>query len=237
MIMECYTGDGALAAAKRKITSFINSEDLCICDGVIIENQSQYTLEYVTCGFNTGYPVKDVKNSFKQNPRDPDSYLLPPGAVSAQCWRVNHGGNFGKWVGDVFSLGISASKAMSHVEGYVSMRAVTPGKTYIIPLGFLLGRNRCNKMGIQIRGQDGVLDGRGNIAGHGVDPTGVVTDVVDFCCQVAFASPNDDEMHQTTEQTSTIKVVGKFNNIYLGTHHFIFKDGAAVTLEDLAVED
>ena len=37
--------------------------------------------------------------------------------------------------------------------------------------------NRCNKAGIQIRGEDGVLDGNGNIAGHGVDPTGNVTDI------------------------------------------------------------
>ena len=37
--------------------------------------------------------------------------------------------------------------------------------------------NRCNKAGIQIRGEDGVLDGCGNIAGHGVDPTGNVNDI------------------------------------------------------------
>ena len=37
--------------------------------------------------------------------------------------------------------------------------------------------NRCNKAGIQIRGEDGVLDGNGNVAGHGVDATGNVTDI------------------------------------------------------------
>lgn len=37
--------------------------------------------------------------------------------------------------------------------------------------------NRCDKAGIQIRGEDGVLDGQGNIAGHGTDPTGKVGDI------------------------------------------------------------
>lgn len=192
---------------------------------MIIENQSQFTLEYITSGYNTGYPVNEVVKAFKQSPTDPDSYVLPPGSVSGQTWRMNHGGNFGKWVGDIFSLGISATKSMSHVEGYISFRVKTPGKNYIVPVGWLLGRNRCNKMGIQIRGQDGVTDGRGNVAGHGVDATGVVTEIVDFCAQVPHACSGDSSWQMATEQTSTLKVVGKFNNLSLATHHFIFKDG------------
>ena len=39
------------------------------------------------------------------------------------------------------------------------------------------GRNRCNKAGLQIRAEDGVLDGNGNLAGHGTDPTGNVGDI------------------------------------------------------------
>ena len=53
----------------------------------------------------------------------------------------------------------------------------TQGKNYIVCCGSTVGMNRCNKAGIQIRGEDGVLDGNGNIAGHGVDPTGNVTDI------------------------------------------------------------
>ena len=71
-----------------------------------------------------------------------------------------------------------------HAEACFSVRVATEGKNYVIPCGFLVGRNRCNKMGIQIRGQDGVTDDRGNIAGHGVDPTGVVKDIKSFCQQV-----------------------------------------------------
>ena len=94
---------------------------------------------------------------------------------------------------------------------------------YIIPCGFLVGRNRCNKIGLQIRGQDGVKDERGNVAGHGVDPTGKVTDIVDFVSQVPYAESSGDQIH--LEQTNTIKVIAKFNNEYLGKFSFIFQDG------------
>ena len=63
----------------------------------------------------------------------------------------------------------------SFVNFETSSRA--QGKNYIVCCGSTVGMNRCNKAGIQIRGEDGVLDGCGNIAGHGVDPTGNVTDI------------------------------------------------------------
>ena len=113
-------------------------------------------------------------------------YFLPPNATGAQLWRNNHGGNTGKWIADIFTLGINAATATSHIEGYFTVKVATPGKNYIIPCGFLVGRNRCNKVGLQIRGQDGASDARGNIAGHGVDPTGRVTDIVEFVSQVQF---------------------------------------------------
>ena len=149
-----------------------------------MENQSSFELEYVTSGSNTGYPVEDITKSFKKSKTDDYLYSLPPGSVGVQLWRVNHGGVFGKWVGDIASFGLSTIKSQSHVEGFFSVRVRTPGTNYIVPCGFLTGRNRCNKLGLQIRGQDGMLDGRGNVAGHGVDPTGNVTDVVEFCGQV-----------------------------------------------------
>ena len=103
------------------------------------------------------------------------------------------------------------------------MRVATPGKNYVIPCGFLTGRNRCNKMGIQIRGQDGDRDERGNIAGHGVDPTGRVTDIVEFVSQIHYAESSGYQV--AVEQTSTIKIVGTFNNEYLGKHFFTFMNG------------
>ena len=63
----------------------------------------------------------------------------------------------------------------SFVNFETSSRA--QGKNYIVCCGSTVGMNRCNKAGIQIRGEDGVLDGNGNVAGHGVDATGNVTDI------------------------------------------------------------
>ena len=63
------------------------------------------------------------------------------------------------------------------MQAYVSVKVRCPGKNHIVALGFTQGRNRCDKAGIQIRGEDGVLDGQGNVAGHGTDPTGKVGDI------------------------------------------------------------
>ena len=62
----------------------------------------------------------------------------------------------------------------------------TPGKDYIVCCGSTVGNNRCNKAGIQIRGEDGVLDGVGNVSGHGVDPTGVVKDINGLVTAVSY---------------------------------------------------
>ena len=85
--------------------------------GIIIENQSRFNLEYLTCGFNTGYPVDVVTKAFQRSKTDHDLYFIPPKGVSAQLWRVNKGGNFGKWVGDIASFGLAATKSQSHVVG------------------------------------------------------------------------------------------------------------------------
>ena len=81
----------------------------------------------------------------------------------------------GKALGSVFSLGLSHIAEQSYVLAYISLKVRTPGKNHIVALGFSQGLNRCNKAGVQIRGEDGVLDGQGNITGHGTDPTGNVT--------------------------------------------------------------
>ena len=150
----------------------------------------------------------------------------------------HHGGNTGKWIADIFTLGINAATPTSHIEGYFSVRAKTPGKNYIIPCGFLVGRNRCNKVGLQIRGTEGAQDERGNVSGHGVDPTGRVTDIVEFVSQVCYklliifkhinfqvhyAESSGEQIH--IELTSTVKIIAKFNNEYLGMIHFIFENG------------
>ena len=44
----------------------------------------------------------------------------------------------GKWVGDVFSLGIATTKDQAHVNAYISLKVRTPGKNHIAALGFSL---------------------------------------------------------------------------------------------------
>ena len=39
-------------------------------------------------------------------------------------------------------------------------------------------------MGIRISAEDGALDSRGNVAGHGVDPTGNVADIRELANKV-----------------------------------------------------
>ena len=109
------------------------------------------------------------------------------------------------------------------------MKTRTPGKNHIICLGFTLGRNRCNKYGIQIRGEDGKLDERGNVAGHGTDPTGNVTDIDALANSVPFAEFSKDKngiaWHEFTEETKTLTVKGKLNNEYHGKVTFEITNG------------
>jgi hypothetical protein len=151
---------------------------------VIIENKTSYNLEYVNSGYSTGWPVEDVKQSFTTTGEDGDVLIVAPGSVATQLWRVHQGGHYGKMIGNIFSLGIAQTKDHSQVEGYFAVKIRAPGKNYVICCGFNVGRNRCNTAGVQIRGEDGVLDEQGNIAGHGVDPTGKVTDVGTLARQV-----------------------------------------------------
>ena len=150
-----------------------------------MENQSKYDLEYITFGTQTGYPVESVVKAFKKI--DEDKYILPKGSVGVLTFRTNHGGVFGKWVADIVTLGINTAFPNAHVEGYLSVRVRSPGKNYIISCGFLTGRNRCNKMGIRISAEDGALDSRGNVAGHGVDATGNVANISELSQRVMIS--------------------------------------------------
>lgn len=222
--MNSFTGENALENAKQFLLSetgkFASSEDEC--DKIMIENRSSHSLEYVTSGYNTGWPVDDVKKSFKD--QGDDVYSLPPGSVGTILYRMHHAGGVAKvMAASIFTFGIVAT---SCTESYFSVRVRTPGKNYIVCCGSTVGQNRCNKAGIQIRGEDGVLDSGGNIVGHGVDATGNVTDILSLVLAVAHATPGGyGAFHQFSEVTRSFEVICKFNNSYHGVHHFIFKDG------------
>jgi hypothetical protein len=44
----------------------------------------------------------------------------------------------------------------------------TEGKNYVVCCGFSTSYSGTNSAGVEMRGEDGVLDGRGCIAGHGI---------------------------------------------------------------------
>ena len=75
-----------------------------------------------------------------------------------------------------------------------------------------------------LRGEDGVLDGNGNITGHGVDPTGNVTDIRGLACAVSHSTAGDGAYRQFSEVTKSFEVTCLFNNWSNGCHRFIFKD-------------
>ena len=67
------------------------------------------------------------------------------------------------------------------------MRVQTPGMNYVVPCGFSVRNIRIastSKIGLRIGGQDGPRDERGNVVGHGCDPTGRVDDIREFVKQV-----------------------------------------------------
>jgi hypothetical protein len=195
------------------ITSYFKENKPSVGLGVIIKNSSSYELEYVNSGYCSGYPVKPIVEMFEK--RD-QAYVISPGKTGGLVWDRHGGGEFGKWIGNVFSLGIAQAGAQSYVEGYISVRARTTGKNHIVCLGFILGRNRCNKCGIQIRGEDGVLDDMGNVSGHGTDPTGNVTDIYALASTVPHTEFRKDKdgifWHEFYEGTRAMRIKGELNN-------------------------
>jgi len=219
------SGPGAGKAAEEYLSSYIAKQDWDSCKGLIIENNSSYPLEYVNSGYNAGYPVEPVLNVFEKSG---DDRVIPPNSAAALVWRLHCGGNFGKWVGDLFSLGIAASGEQTHISAYVSVKVPCPGKNHIVAMGFTQGRNRCDKAGIQIRGEDGTLDGQGNITGHGTDPTGNVSDIAKLAKAVPFGEAetvNGIGWHEFREECRALRVTCRQNNEWKGRVIFTFKDG------------
>ena len=81
--------------------------------GIIVENQTKYDLEYVTHSYKVGWPVGDVKKGFED--RGDCTFVLPPGSVGTQLWKLHQGGGFFKFM----TAGVIAT---SCTESYFSVR-------------------------------------------------------------------------------------------------------------------
>ena len=113
-----------------------------------------------------------VKNAFKSI--EGAKSVIPPQGVSVLIYTPHPVGEVSKYFGSMLTLGLVP---FSKVEGYLSVKVKSQGKTYIVCCGFLVGTNRCNKLGIQIVGE-------GKRGSHGVDDNGRVVDVTKLASKV-----------------------------------------------------
>jgi hypothetical protein len=163
-----------------------------VCSRVIIVNNHTKTkLEYSSMGSHNGFFYTNINRVFEND-------FLPPKKVGAF---VHSGKNM----------------ALFGSCGYVSVRIRSPGRNYIVCLGFSSDSAQKNRAGIQIRGEDGVTDNRGNVTGHGVDPTGRVDQIVDLTSHV---HDGGSDLHKFNEECRCFKVSCQFTNNSTGIFTF-----------------
>jgi len=192
---------------------------------VVIENSSSYPLEYVNCGTVSGYSTKPVCDMFEEKS---GVRVIPPNRTATLNYRYHFGGAIGKAYANIYSLGLASIAEQCDVLAYISLRVRTPRKNHIVALGFSQGGNRCNKAGVQIRAEDGVLDDRGQITGHGTDPTGNVTNIEELALSVPFAESFKKDgisWHEFNEECRALKIRCQQDNRSNGEVRFKFMDG------------
>jgi len=193
---------------------------------VVIENSSSYPLEYVNYGIVSGYSAKPVLDMFQENRSG--AHVISTNRTATLKYWPRQGQLCGKVFANMYSLGLASIAEQCDVLAYISLRVRTPAKNHVVALGFSQGGNRCNKAGVQIRAEDGVLDDRGNIAGHGTDPTGNVTNIGELALSVPFAESFKKDgisWHEFNEECRALKIRCQQDNKGNGTVRFRFTDG------------
>ena len=188
-----------------------------------IENHSSYDLEYRESGTENGWSEDPIVKAFGETKKihGAEYNIIPPGSVGFNYWSCHGGGAFK--FGGLFGL-VDAFL----VCGWFSVRVRSPGKNHVICCGFITGEgSTSNKAGIQIRGEDGVLDAKGNISGHGTDPTGAVGDGQALASMHSHVKGSEASADWDTiqEETRAIRVFCKFTNKRHAAHIFKFYDG------------
>ena len=127
------------------------------------------------------------------------------------------------------------------VCGWISIRVRCPGKDHMVCCGFRTtgGPSRKNSgAGIQIRGEDGNLDAKGNITGHGTAPTGAVKDAHALATMHVHHGNGDNKTTDTVqEECRALRVHCHFNNLRMATHTFKFFDGVELAANDGRVDE
>ena len=204
---------------------------------VVIENHTtNMDLEYVASGTKSGVwyapltevfgdtiKVENVKyDGLKPNHKGIVACQI--GTLEAVPKFASLGGMFGT-VADVDA-----------VCGYISVRVRCPGKDHIVCCGFRTtgGPSSTNSgAGIQIRGEDGNLDGKGNITGHGTTPTGAVNDAHKLATMhIHHGIGKNTGIDKVQEECRALRVHCEFNNLRMATHTFKFYDGVELNAND-----
>ena len=202
--------------------------NLFVCSVVRVENHTRYNLEYVASGTKSGAESAPMVNVFGQSVKinGASYHVLPPGWSGRNCWQVRPVALLPKTTGEVLSLGLFDTNV---VCGWFSVRLRCPGKDHIVCCGFRTTappNMRNNGAGIQIRGEDGVLDGKGNITGHGTTPTGAVSDAHALATMHLHHGVGEETTFDTIqEEARALRVHCEFDNDSHAKHIFKFYDG------------
>jgi hypothetical protein len=153
LVNDAYNKDKDVVVKNIKYESFMRDANRnCL---VFITNQSSYALHYKAINSSEGQFFHDVSSQTFRGPK----FTIEPGYTGGFLLSKWFGGVHGAW-------------------GYVSFSIKTEGKNYVVVFSFgqPSGAARRTRVGLEIRSESGILDAKGNVAGHGVDPTGAVTD-------------------------------------------------------------
>ena len=204
--------------------------NLFVCSVVRVENHTRYNLEYVASGTKSGAESAPMVNVFGRSVKinGASYHVLPPGWSGRNCWQVRPVALLPKTTGEVLSLGLFDTNV---VCGWFSVRLRCPGKDHIVCCGFRTSNPsfRNNGAGIQIRGEDGVLDGKGSIPGHGTTPTGAVSDPHALATMHLHHGVGGWFWQRTydtiQEEARAVRVHCEFNNLPKANHIFKFYNG------------
>lgn len=173
---------------------------------IFIKNESSFDLKYICSGSKSGRFFSRLENTFADEKKDPKT----PGSIcSKHTGGIVHSRLAGGFCGSV---------------GYVSFGIDTPGREYVGAIGWGVSAfDSKNKAGMEIRAADGNSDGFGNINGHYLSPTGVVSDMDQFL-NVEANPVNDNENTYFSSKCAMFQFNCAFNNNSWADYDIIVTD-------------
>ncbi|CAF1457582.1 unnamed protein product, partial [Didymodactylos carnosus] len=189
MFRTCHyeASDKALQYLKRidiqefediKSELLTNARNCNLISCIIIKNESQYALQYKNHGGYSGFFFTDAIDAFHNEIGALIDGMLIKTIIPKE-----------DAVGGI--LHTKESDAACGSSGYISLVIATEAKNYIVCCGFNTSYSGRNLAEIEIRAEDGVTDEKCCITGHGIDPTGNVTDINGLITKTYHSAQND----------------------------------------------